>query len=103
MKNQKLKIKRLEKDKRITKDIIRKRNLRKYAPKITVELKKPIFDLTEERNEKGSIIVDKRGAPLVKKVGEKIVKRKISKFTYTDGKSKKFRGRKKNRKRGGIK
>ena len=85
----------------IRKDILRKRNAKKYAPKIVSEYTKPIFALTNEKDENGNLKLDERGAPLVKKVGEKIVKRKISKFTYANAKSKKFRGRKK--KKGGVK
>ncbi len=83
------------KERKRRKDILRKRNARKYAPKIIKEYKKPIFAFTNERDKDGNLELDERGAPLVKKVGEKIVKRKISKFTYAESKSKKFKPKKK--------
>ena len=84
-----------QKDKRRRKDILKKRNARKYAPRIVKEYKKPIFAFTGERDKDGSLKLDERGAPLVKMVKEKIVKRKVCKFAYAGAKSKKFRPKKK--------
>lgn len=82
-------------------DILRKRNARKYAPKIVNEYKKPIYAFTNERDKNGNLELDERGAPLVKEVGHKMIKRKVSKFIYADAKSRKFREKKK--KKGGEK
>ena len=94
MKNQNLRRKKLLKKRRITNDAKRKRNAKKNAPKIVKEFRKPVYDFTGEVDKKGNLKLDERGAPLVKKVGEKIVRRKKSKFTYADSKSKKFKPRK---------
>ena len=82
------------KEKQRRKDIIRKRNAKKYAPKIVKEYKKPIFAFTGEKDKNGNLELDGRGSPLVKEVGEKNIKRKVNKFTYADVKSKKFKPKK---------
>ena len=67
------------------------RSMKKNSPKIVRESRREIYAPTNEYDRKGRLKLDERGAPLVKKIGEKIVKVKRSKFTYAIPKSKKFK------------
>ena len=95
MKNQNLRKNKLLKKRRLRKDFVKKNSVKKNSPKIVRESRREIYAPTNEYDRKGRLKLDERGAPLVKKIGEKIVKVKRSKFTYAIPKSKKFKqGRK---------